>query len=190
MEVGAVQSLNPFMHGHQPGQGAERASEKPQQAAGTEELSQQEKQRVAELQKTDRQVKAHEAAHVAAGSGLVKGGASFQYTQGPDGKRYAVGGEVSIDSSPVAGDPEATIRKAEQIRRAALAPADPSAQDRRVAAQATQMAAEARIELASERRESSEEGEQPNQVQAAGLDNYRAIQDDSETQDNSINLIA
>ena len=54
---------------------------------------------------------------------------------------------MSIDASPVAGDPEATIRKAQVIRAAAMAPADPSAQDRRVAAAATKMEAEARQEL-------------------------------------------
>jgi hypothetical protein len=48
----------------------------------------------------------------------------------PDGCDYALGGEVAIDTSAIAGDPEATLRKMEQIRRAALAPANPSGQDR------------------------------------------------------------
>ncbi|HCA26322.1 MAG TPA: hypothetical protein DEP05_01520 [Betaproteobacteria bacterium] len=98
------------------------------------------------LQKSDREVRAHENAHIAAGDG-VQGGPSFQYTTGPDGRLYAIGGEVGIDASPVPGDPEATLRKTETVRRAALAPAQPAAQDRAVAVQAAMSAAAARMEL-------------------------------------------
>jgi hypothetical protein len=114
------------------------------------DLTEEEEREVEELEKRDQEVRAHEQAHVMAGGNLVRGGASYSYKTGPDGKRYIVNGEVSIDSSPVEGDPEATIRKAEQIRRAALAPADPSAQDRHVAAEASNMAAQARWEMANE----------------------------------------
>ncbi len=72
---------------------------------------------------------------------------------------FAVGGEVSIDTSPVPGDPGATLQKARRIRQAALAPADPSAQDMRVAARASQMALEARAELARARRAEVREGD-------------------------------
>jgi hypothetical protein len=102
-----------------------------------------------QLQARDREVRAHELAHVATGAGLVSG-ASFSYQRGPDGRFYAVGGEVSIDTSPVPGDPQATASKAEQIQRAALAPAQPSGQDRAVAAQAARMAMEARLQQALE----------------------------------------
>jgi hypothetical protein len=102
---------------------------------------------ILELKATDQKVRAHEMAHIAAGAGVVTGGATFSYTRGPDGNLYAVGGEVQIDSSEVPGDPEATIRKAEAIQRAALAPADPSAQDRAVAARAAMIASQARMEL-------------------------------------------
>jgi len=101
---------------------------------------------IARLQTTDRAVRAHEAAHVAAGGSYVQGAASFTYQTGPDGKRYAVGGEVSIDVS-AERTPEATIQKMEIVRAAALAPADPSATDRAVAASATQAAAAARAEM-------------------------------------------
>ena len=57
------------------------------------ELSEQEVRQVRELESTDRNVKAHEAAHQAAGGGLA-GGASFTYTRGPDNKMYATAGEV------------------------------------------------------------------------------------------------
>ncbi len=100
-----------------------------------------------DLKERDREVHRHEQAHMAAGGAHVRGGASYSYQLGPDGRLYAVGGEVQIDTSPVAGDPAATIRKMQAVQRAALAPAEPSAQDRAVAAQAAQAEAEARIEL-------------------------------------------
>ena len=110
------------------------------------ELSPEEQKQVRELQKQDRKTRAHEQAHLAAAGGLARGGASFSFTKGPDGRLYAVGGEVSIDTSPVPGNPDATIRKADTIRRAALAPSEPSSQDKAVAAQAAKMANEARAE--------------------------------------------
>lgn len=88
---------------------------------------------------------------------LAKGGPSFTFQRGSDGRLYAVGGEVNIDTSEASGDPEATIQKARQIRAAANAPANPSAQDRAVAAQATRMEAQARRELQQERAEETQE---------------------------------
>jgi len=126
------------------------------------QLTPEEQAEVKQLKATDRQVRAHEMAHIAAGAGVVTSGARFEYEKGPDGQLYAVGGEVSIDSSPVRGDPGATIVKAGKVRRAALAPSDPSAQDRRVAAQAAQMAAQARLELArTQGRENGKDGQSP-----------------------------
>ncbi len=99
-------------------------------------LTQEEKREVEKLKRKDREVRAHEQAHIAAGGSLVRGGASFEYQAGPDGKRYAVGGDVSIDTSEVKGDPSATIRKMQRVRKAALAPANPSGQDRKIASEA------------------------------------------------------
>jgi len=107
------------------------------------ELSEEEKRQVAELKKRDQEVRAHERAHIAAGGGLVQGGASCQFQRGPDGRMYAVGGEVRIDTSSER-DPNQTIRKMQQVRRAALAPANPSGTDRSVAARASQIEAQAR----------------------------------------------
>ena len=111
---------------------------------------------VAELERRDREVRAHEAAHLAAAGGLVRG-VSFEYVTGPDGRQYAVAGEVSIDATPVAGDPEKTLQKAQQIRTAATAPAQPSGQDRQVAAQASQMEQAARRALAERQRKEQAE---------------------------------
>lgn len=124
-------------------------------------LSTEDERMLQELQARDREVRAHEMAHVAAGSGLVRSGASFSYQRGPDGKFYATGGEVSIDTSAVPGDALATQRKAEQIQRAALAPAQPSGQDRAVAAQAARMAMEARLQQALEEMADNDSGARP-----------------------------
>lgn len=113
------------------------------------------------LRNRDQEVRRHEQAHLSAAGGLATGGANFSYQTGPDGKRYAVGGEVNIDTSPVSGDPNATIRKAQQIRRAALAPADPSSQDRAVAASASVMEMKARRDLQEKNEEESPESSIP-----------------------------
>ena len=113
-------------------------------------MSRAELEMIRELQTRENEVQAHEQAHIAAGGRYVQGGASFTYRMGPDGRMYAVGGEVSIDTSPVPGDPQATLEKARQIRRAALAPSEPSAQDLQAAARASRMAARARAELRQE----------------------------------------
>ena len=105
------------------------------------ELSSEEKQALDDLKARDREVRAHEQAHLASAGPYAKGPPSFEFQTGPDGKPYAVGGEVQIDTSKVAGNPQATLVKAQTIRRAANAPRDPSAQDRQVAAQAAQLEA-------------------------------------------------
>lgn len=110
------------------------------------ELSASEQARLSELEKIDRVVRAHEQAHMAAAGGLVRRGVSLSYEKGPDGRRYAVAGEVSIDTSPES-DPAATIAKMRSVRAAALAPADPSPQDRNVAAAATVKMTDAMAEL-------------------------------------------
>ncbi|MGD1972769.1 MAG: putative metalloprotease CJM1_0395 family protein, partial [Desulfobacterales bacterium] len=89
----------------------------------------------------------------------VQGGATYQYQRGPDGKMYAVGGEVKIDTTPER-DPEDTIRKMQQVRKAALAPTQPSAQDRSVATQASQIEAEARAELTKKDSEDTKDKEE------------------------------
>lgn len=112
------------------------------------ELSAEESQQLEKLKARDREVRAHELAHLAAAGSLATSGASFTYQRGPDGASYAIGGEVQIDTSS-GSNPEETIRKAQIIRAAAQAPAEPSGQDRSVAAKASQMEAKARAELAT-----------------------------------------
>lgn len=158
--AGALDPARPG--GGLPGQEAEKPKGldgKPRKTPGdTVELSADAKAQVAKLQARDAEVKAHEQAHMAAGAGIVTGGASYSYQRGPDGRAYAVGGEVSIDASPVKGNPQATITKAMRIQAAALAPADPSGQDRAVAAQAATMAAQAANDAAKASTASAEPG--------------------------------
>ena len=115
-------------------------------SSASRNLSEEEQQEVDELQRRDREVRQHEQAHVAAAGRYAQGGPQFEFTTGPDGRQYATGGHVNIDVSP-ASTPEATIQKAQVVRRAALAPAEPSGQDRAVAAEASQLELKARREL-------------------------------------------
>ncbi|MEM9064605.1 MAG: putative metalloprotease CJM1_0395 family protein [Planctomycetota bacterium] len=139
-----------------------------------EPLSDEEQAQLDQMRDRDSEVRTHEQAHIAAAGELFRGGPYYEYASGPDGKRYAVGGRVSIDTSP-GQTPEETIQKAARIRAAAMAPAEPSSTDRSVAAKADRMAAEARQELAQQ----ETEDEQPDEdVATASATNPAA----SETQ--------
>ena len=137
---------------------------------------------VRELQQRDREVRQHEQAHSRVG-GAYTGVPSYQYTRGPDGRLYALSGEVSIDVSP-GSSPEATIAKMDVVIRAALAPAEPSTQDRAVANAARQIKLQAQAELqaekaaeeqqAAERRRQRESGAPPAAVAAAQAYNQAA----------------
>ena len=147
------------------------ASRKGEAAAGrdpAQSLTEEEKLAVRELKARDAEVRAHEQAHIGASGGLSSGGATFQHERGPDGRMYAVAGEVQIDTSKES-DPDATIAKAQKIRSAALAPAQPSGQDRQVAAQAAQMEAAARQEKASGEGEASSADEAESTRGQSGL---------------------
>lgn len=130
----------------------ERAEQRRQQDAAEQRQLEAELKQIQKLAERDREVRAHEQAHQAVG-GQYAGAATYTFERGPDGKNYAVGGEVSIDIGKVADNPQATLQKAETVRRAALAPAEPSSQDRRVAAQATQLALEAKADIQQLQRE-------------------------------------
>lgn len=114
------------------------------------ELTSEEEEQVKNLKDRDQEVRQHEQAHLAASGSLAAGGAQLEYQMGPDGKQYAIGGHVSLDTSKE-DTPEATIVKAKQVQRAALAPVEPSAQDIKVATQAAQLIVEAQSELAEQR---------------------------------------
>ena len=124
-------------------------------ASQSSELTEEEEQEVQELKQTDQQVRQHEQAHKTVG-GPYAGEVELETITGPDGREYAVAGEVDIDVSPIPNNPAATIRKAEIVERAALAPAEPSSQDIQVARKAQQMRIEAQQELNEQRRKDRE----------------------------------
>lgn len=112
-------------------------------------LTQQELSQLQKLKRRDSEVRTHEQAHLSAAGQYARGGASFTFQKGPDGNSYAVGGEVPIDLS-TEQTPAATISKMQAVKRAALAPASPSAADRQIASQAAAKESQARQELARE----------------------------------------
>ncbi|WP_390879099.1 putative metalloprotease CJM1_0395 family protein [Marinobacterium arenosum] len=136
---------------------SERSSETESDSGYTE----QELQEIELLATRDREVRQHEQAHAAAG-GQYAGAPSYELTRGPDGRMYATGGEVMIDTSEVPGDPVATIQKMQTVISSALAPAEPSSQDRQVAAEATAMMQQAQAELG--RAEQSDESDEVDEV--------------------------
>ncbi|UCH63677.1 MAG: hypothetical protein JSU77_04310 [Fidelibacterota bacterium] len=154
----AARENQPKASSERPPSAAERPGphSAPKSGPGALELTPEEKAQVEELKARDAAVRAHEQAHVMAGGQYIIRRAEFDTVVGPDGKLYAVGGEVQIDTSEVPDDPEATIQKAQAVRRAALAPSDPSPADLRVAAAATRMEFEARMELARQRAEETQ----------------------------------
>ena len=156
-------------------------------ASTTVQLSDEAKATVARLQALDRQVRAHEQAHLAASGGLATSGASYTYQKGPDGVRYAVGGEVSIDVSP-GSTPQETIARAITIRAAALAPADPSGPDRAIAAQASQMEQKARNELASQQQGQVETA--PQNKSGKGAAAYAAVSESGQAEATRFNSYA
>ncbi|MDP2793245.1 MAG: putative metalloprotease CJM1_0395 family protein [Sulfurisoma sp.] len=132
---------------------ARQSEEQPaRQKFASKELTPEQQQQVAELQQIDRTVRAHEQAHLSAGHGVVTSAANFSYTYGPDGRQYAVGGEVGIDTS-AEKKPEANIDKGIRIQAAALAPKDPSPQDYRVASIGGQLEARGRSDLSRQQAE-------------------------------------
>ncbi|MCI7463062.1 MAG: hypothetical protein MSA79_00205 [Campylobacter sp.] len=136
------------------------------------ELSLEEQRIVSELQAADTNVRAHEAAHMAAGGGLTSP-ASYTYEQGPDNKMYAVAGEVGISTSQ-GNTSQESLNKAQTIRRAALAPADPSPQDLKVAAQAASMEMSARAQIMQEKMAQNSQNPNNSNETSAGNSNVNS----------------
>ena len=124
--------------------------EKQKDSSNVNELNPSEKQMLGELQARDAEVRQHEAAHKAAGA--PTGAASYTYQKGPDGRMYAIGGEVSVTMKS-GSTPEETIANAQAVIASAMAPADPSPQDHAVASSARMMMLKAQQEKAKETQE-------------------------------------
>lgn len=122
-------------------------------------LSKAEQQEVVELKKRDSEVKTHEQAHLSAAAGLSASAPSYTYQTGPDGQEYAIGGEVSV-TFVESNDPEENIKNAQTMKAAALAPADPSGQDRAVARNADQIISQAEQQLKEQENEKNNSSNQ------------------------------
>ncbi len=154
-----ISSVNPAIAAFQSVASAQSRALGGQESAKTAnpgELTEEQQKEVERLKERDREVRAHEQAHARAG-GPYASSPTYEYERGPDGRMYAVSGEVQIDASPIPGNPSATIAKMEIVIRAAMAPAEPSAQDSRVAAEARAAKIEAQVELRKEKQEEAEE---------------------------------
>ena len=147
MDIAAIGAASSPVPGRALAPPSDKQSAGAESVASFRDLPDNEKREIQRLRQRDAEVRRHEQAHIAAGGQYVRGRAAYTYTRGPDGRQYATGGEVSLDVGE-SRSPEATIRKMQVSRRAALAPESPSPQDRRVAAEAARIESRARQELA------------------------------------------
>lgn len=158
-----------------------------------------EKQKIiSDLSQRDTEVRAHEEAHANVG-GQYASAPQYDLTEGPDGKQYATGGHVDIDISKEE-EPEDTVVKMDIVERAALAPAQPSPQDFKVAGEARVTGNEAQIEVQVNRAEELKKSQESEETGAAaeGSDESTADNDSnvvdinsaSSTQDNNESLAA
>lgn len=159
---GTVQGSRSGDTARDPGKAA-KGEDKTAKSADTE-LTPEEKKRVAELKRIDAEVRAHEQARITVGRDLITSGPNYQYTYGPDGKQYAVAGEVGIDTSPEP-EPQENIDKGQHIQATALAPIDPSPQDYSVAATGKSLEQQGRADLREEQRAEAEQ-QRDNRLQA------------------------
>jgi len=121
-------------------------SQKTQMTQNNEEgLTPEQQKQVEELKAIDSEVKSHERAHVAASGGIGASAPTYTYQKGPDGQNYAVAGQVRIKTSG-SSTAEETIADAKAMEAAALAPGNPSAQDMKVASNASRIISEAKEE--------------------------------------------
>lgn len=103
------------------------------------------------LAERDEEVRKHELDHYHEAGEFAASGPLYETTTGSDGRSYVTGGKVLVNVSEVDGDPEKTIAKMKKVESAALKPAEPSDQDRRVAAEAQTKRYKAERELADKR---------------------------------------
>ncbi|MDD2465533.1 MAG: putative metalloprotease CJM1_0395 family protein [Desulfobulbus sp.] len=162
---------------------SQEAQKQDKQSAGPQELAPEEKQMVQELKQRDQEVKTHEMAHLAVAGQYAAGGASYSYQQGPDGRRYAIGGEVPIDVSEEK-TPEETLQKMQTIKRAAMAPAEPSSADRGVAANASAMESRARQEMQVE---ASDQAQNQSATDAEATDENETLATPTPSEEQQVN---
>lgn len=84
------------------------------------------KQQIERMKSWESHVKSHELAHILTGGGHISS-AGYTYAYGPDGKKYIVGGAVSV--SVPGGLNHESIAKLQRLEQAAVAASDHSQQD-------------------------------------------------------------
>jgi len=146
---------------------------------GPGQLSPAEKRVVAELQERDREVRNEENRHKAA-AGKFAGEPQYVYRRGPDGKLYAVEGEVpiNVDVTGTADDRKAALRR---VEAAAVSVQSPSSGDfGAVATAATAIAAQqnpAQPSAAERRAEAERAYRSRHAASGAGSDLARQVLD-------------
>ncbi len=110
--------------------------------------------RIRRFREIEKEVLAHEAAHAASAGGMGWP-VVYRYATGPDGRRYIVGGHVTI-GVPKGRTPEEQLRILSRVIGAALANPDPSPGDKAAARWAARAELEALRELQAARSDSLE----------------------------------
>lgn len=164
------------------------AEPEPKVAGEKKELSPEQEQEVAQLKARDAEVKAHEQAHLAASAGISASAPSYTYETGPDGVKYAIGGEVNISFSQ-GNDPKENLANAEAMRAAALAPAQPSSQDLAVANNAQKMIEEAKQQIKEKAAEESQSTQTGEKTQKSEISSDSSIDSLSNPSDSTTNAI-
>lgn len=174
---------------------ADKAHEKEQKEAqekhndkkgNGEYLTDEEQDKVNQLKARDTEVKTHEKAHQAAG-GQYASAPQYEYTKGPDGNSYVENGHVNIDVGKE-NTPEKTISKMQTVIKAAHAPAEPSGQDLKVAAQAQEQLNQAQKELTEKKQKETMEKMNKGDDKSSMSDPKSKVQNsDSSNSNNSTN---
>ncbi|HOP62134.1 MAG TPA: putative metalloprotease CJM1_0395 family protein [Spirochaetota bacterium] len=124
---------------------------------GPDEQDSSEQRVTEQLKARDREVRQHEAAHSRSPELIKVGATRFDYTIGPDGKAYATGGKVTL-STGSARTPEEALSKAEALKKAAMAPGEPSSKDFQAMNAAVAMEHEARNRIYSDSKKNEQSG--------------------------------
>jgi hypothetical protein len=109
-------------------------------------LSEDDREMIRELKDRDHEVRMHEQTHAALLGPYARSAPSYTYQVGPDGRMYAVGGSVEVDTGKEA-TPEETANKARILQIAATSVKEPSPADMAVAAGASGMLSEAMAQM-------------------------------------------
>lgn len=144
----------------------ERSSDPGEERADERASELRDKRELLELKRRDREVRRRIAEQRRA-AGKYGASIRFAYEVGPDGKQYAVDGDVQLDTTAQANR-KATVEKMVTVRKAALAADRPTPDDQRVAAEARRRIAGARMFMREELRDELREAKRPDVADLTG----------------------